>query len=122
LSADEKFLMMLKEKCAQTDQEFNQRQKTRSEEIAAVGKALEFLSSDAAHDLFTNTFNFVQVDVRDLLSYEYTRIYEYINRLETFGERQNIIVVMISNDFQKSLQNVIIAIDFHSSDLHKKKK
>jgi len=60
LSADEKFLMDLKEKCKQTDQEWEQRQKTRSEEIQAVSKALEFLSSDDAHDLFTKTFNFVQ--------------------------------------------------------------
>jgi chromosome segregation ATPase len=61
LAADEEFLANLKEKCSQTDQEFEQRQKTRAEEVAAVGKALEFLSSDEAHDLFTKTFNFVQV-------------------------------------------------------------
>merc|ERR1719281_967354 len=29
--------------------------------MQAVGKALEFLSSDEAHDLFTRTFNFVQL-------------------------------------------------------------
>merc|ERR1719355_358628 len=52
LSADEKFLMDLKEEC----------QKTRQEEMAAVSKALAILSSDDAHDLFTKTFNpsFVQ--------------------------------------------------------------
>lgn len=61
LSADEKYLMNLKEKCQQTDAEWEARQKTRTEEIAAVSKALEFLSSDDAHDLFTRTFNFVQV-------------------------------------------------------------
>jgi chromosome segregation ATPase len=58
-------LTTLKEKCKQTDQEFAQRQKTRAEEIAAVGKALEFLSSDEAHDLFTRTFNFVQVSAKE---------------------------------------------------------
>jgi len=61
LSADEQFLMMLKEKCAQTDEEWAARQKTRNDEIAAVNEALKFLSSDDAHDLFTRTFNFVQV-------------------------------------------------------------
>merc|ERR1712224_899625 len=62
MEADEAFLADLKEKCKQTDQEFAQRQKTRSEEIEAVSKAMEFLSSDEAHDLFTRTFNmaFVQ--------------------------------------------------------------
>jgi len=61
LSADEKFLMMLKEKCAMTDAEWEQRQKTRTEEMAAVSEALKFLSSDDAHDMFTRTFNFVQL-------------------------------------------------------------
>merc|ERR1711998_776835 len=60
LSADEKYLMNLKEKCQQTDAEWEARQKTRTEEIAAVSEALKFLSSDDAHDLFTRTFNFVQ--------------------------------------------------------------
>jgi len=57
LSADEKFLMDLKEKCQMTDQEWEERQKTRQEEMAAVSKALAILSSDDAHDLFTKTFN-----------------------------------------------------------------
>merc|ERR1719388_161923 len=57
LSADEKFLMMLKEKCAMTDQEWEERQKTRQLEIEAVSKALAILSSDDAHDLFSKTFN-----------------------------------------------------------------
>jgi len=61
MNADEKFLSDLKEKCQQTDAEFEQRQKTRTEEIAAVSEALKFLSSDDAHDLFSKTFNFVQV-------------------------------------------------------------
>merc|ERR1719174_2329699 len=40
-----------------TDQEWEERQKTRQEEMAAVSKALAILSSDDAHDLFTKTFN-----------------------------------------------------------------
>mmetsp|Transcript_157942 Transcript_157942/g.274190 ORF Transcript_157942/g.274190 Transcript_157942/m.274190 type:complete len:691 (-) Transcript_157942:83-2155(-) len=57
LSADEKFLMMLKEKCASTDKEYEERKATRAEETKAVSKALAILSSDDAHDLFTKTFN-----------------------------------------------------------------
>merc|ERR1712108_55278 len=62
LSADEEFLMMLKEKCSMTDGEWGERQKTRALETEAVSKALAVLSSDDAHDLFTKTFNpsFVQ--------------------------------------------------------------
>jgi hypothetical protein len=60
LSADEEFLMMLKEKCSMTDGEWEERQKTRQLEMEAVSKALAVLSGDDAHDLFTKTFNFVQ--------------------------------------------------------------
>merc|ERR1712070_543055 len=57
LAADEEFLMMLKEKCSMTDNEWEERQKTRQLEMEACSKALAVLSSDDAHDLFTKTFN-----------------------------------------------------------------
>merc|ERR1711988_489297 len=57
LSADEEFLMMLKEKCQMTDKEWEERQATRQLEMEACSKALSVLSSDDAHDLFTRTFN-----------------------------------------------------------------
>merc|ERR1719379_2207281 len=60
LSADEKFLMNLKQTCQMTDQEWEERQKARQEEIQAVSEALAILSADDAHDTFTSTFNFVQ--------------------------------------------------------------
>merc|ERR1740130_647142 len=63
LAADTAFLADLKDRCQNMDQEYEERTKTRQLEIAAVGKALAFLSSDEAHDLFTRTFNFVQVGV-----------------------------------------------------------
>eukprot|EP00746_Dinoflagellata_sp_MGD_P125350 gnl/MRDRNA2_/MRDRNA2_60098_c0_seq1.p1 gnl/MRDRNA2_/MRDRNA2_60098_c0~~gnl/MRDRNA2_/MRDRNA2_60098_c0_seq1.p1 ORF type:complete len:695 (+),score=259.14 gnl/MRDRNA2_/MRDRNA2_60098_c0_seq1:102-2186(+) len=57
LSEDEAFLLMLKEKCQGADQEYEERQKTRAAEIEAVSKALSFLTSDEARDLFSKTFN-----------------------------------------------------------------
>jgi chromosome segregation ATPase len=63
LAADEAFLADLKAKCAATDAEFDERTKTRQEELQACSKALSFLNSDEAHDLFTKTFNFAQVAV-----------------------------------------------------------
>merc|ERR1719356_1562979 len=75
LTADEKFLMDLKEKCQMTDQEWEARQKTRAAEMEAVSKALAIISGDDAHDTFTRTFNpeFLQLtsrrsSVRDHLS------------------------------------------------------
>merc|ERR1719297_707602 len=69
LAADEQFLMMLKEKCAMTDKEWEERQKTRQLEMEAVSKALAILSGDDAHDLFTRTFNpaFVQESSKNTL-------------------------------------------------------
>merc|ERR1719399_2349041 len=63
LSADQKFLMNLKETCAMTDSEWEERQKARQEEISACSEALAILSSDDAHDTFTRTFNFAQLKV-----------------------------------------------------------
>jgi hypothetical protein len=59
LAADTAFLANLKEQCQNVDQEYEERTKTRQLEIQAVSKALAFLSSDEAHDLFTRTFNFI---------------------------------------------------------------
>lgn len=60
LTADEQFLLMLKEKCQMTDNEWEERQKTRQQEMEAVSKALSILSTDDAHNTFTRTFTFVQ--------------------------------------------------------------
>merc|ERR1719359_1451410 len=61
LSADQAFLVDLKQKCAQTDEEFAARTKARGEEISAVSEAIAILNDDDAHDLFGKTVNsFVQ--------------------------------------------------------------
>merc|ERR1719230_1818384 len=60
LAADEEYLAMLKETCANMDSQMEERTKTRNEEIEATSKALAVLSGDEAHDTFTRTFNFVQ--------------------------------------------------------------
>jgi len=65
LSADERFLMDLKQTCQMTDQEWEERQKTRTLEIEAVSKALAILSSDDAHNLFTKTFNPALLETRN---------------------------------------------------------
>jgi chromosome segregation ATPase len=55
LAEDEKFLKNLKETCTMLDQEFERRQKARQLELAGVSKALEILTSDDAHDLFSKS-------------------------------------------------------------------
>jgi hypothetical protein len=55
LAADQEYLKNLQEQCEIFGEEFEARKKTRLEEIGACSKALEFLTSDEAKDLFTKT-------------------------------------------------------------------
>jgi hypothetical protein len=57
LAADNKYLADLKVRCTNMDAEYKERTTARQLEMEAVSKALEFLTSDEAHDLFTRTFN-----------------------------------------------------------------
>jgi len=61
LAADQDYLAMLKETCSNMDAQMEERTKTRTEEIGAVSKAMAVLTSDEAHETFTNTFNFAQL-------------------------------------------------------------
>merc|ERR1719253_458848 len=61
LSADQKFLLDLKERCRVTDAEWEERSKTRQEEILAVSEAISILSDEDAHDTFSKTLGFTQV-------------------------------------------------------------
>merc|ERR1719359_1145862 len=63
LAADQTFLAALKEQCAALDAEYEERTKTRQAEIQATSKALAFLSSDEAHDLFSRSLGFTQVSM-----------------------------------------------------------
>merc|ERR1719284_2227290 len=64
LAADEKFLMDLKERCAKADKEYGERQKTRTDEIAAIAQTISILSEDDARDVFGRSLAFVQVSMR----------------------------------------------------------
>merc|ERR1719482_2625162 len=64
LSADQKFLVDMKEKCSASDKEFEQRKKDREEEILAIGDALKILTEDSARDLFSSSLGFTQVKTK----------------------------------------------------------
>lgn len=57
VEADEKFLAAVRSKCAVTDRDWEERQRTRDLETDAITKALEILSADNAHDNFRRTFS-----------------------------------------------------------------
>jgi len=55
LSIDDNFLIDLKKRCKMTDEEWELRQKSRQEEIAAIVQAISILTDDAARDTFSKT-------------------------------------------------------------------
>jgi len=57
LELDRTFLANLKERCAQTDAEFEQRVKDRTTEIAAVEETIKILNEDTSFDNFAKTVN-----------------------------------------------------------------
>jgi len=67
LSADQKFLIDLEKRCKIADEEYTEREKTRQEEIIAIGETIKILTSDESRDLFAKTMSlkqsFVQVRV-----------------------------------------------------------
>merc|ERR1719379_375042 len=58
LAADTEFLAQVKAKCEAMDAEYAERTKQRQIEIVGCGKALEYLSSDEAHELFGRSLGF----------------------------------------------------------------
>merc|ERR1719191_2325424 len=56
LSADQKFLIDLGERCASADTEYQERMKMRSTEMAAVSEAMAIINDDASRDLFADTY------------------------------------------------------------------
>merc|ERR1719313_377222 len=61
MEADQSFLVDLKERCSVSDKEWEERSKTRSLEIAAVGETIKILTDEDAHDLFGSTLSFLQL-------------------------------------------------------------
>jgi chromosome segregation ATPase len=61
LTADQAFLLDLKQRCSVSDAEWEERQKTRAAEVSAVSEAIAIISDDDAHDTFKRTLSFTQV-------------------------------------------------------------
>jgi len=62
LNADQQFLVGMEEQCKTSKDEHDARVKERQDEIVAVGEAMGILTNDESRDLFTRTFNFVQIN------------------------------------------------------------
>merc|ERR1719171_1679388 len=61
MSADNKFLLEITEKCATVDAEWEKRLKERMDEMKAVSEAIAILDADDVRDAQTTTFGFLQI-------------------------------------------------------------
>jgi len=64
LAEDQKFLGNLIKTCDEADKNFEERKKTRLEEIQAVSETIEILTSDEARDTFNGAYKFLQMRMR----------------------------------------------------------
>jgi hypothetical protein len=64
VAGDNKVLADAMERCPKMEDEYAQRQKERSVEIAGVNDALQILTDDNARDLFSSSFSFLQVSTK----------------------------------------------------------
>jgi len=64
LAADTKFLENVKATCATADEDYEARQKVRTEEITAVGETVGILTGDEAQTAFSKSMSFIQLSLR----------------------------------------------------------
>jgi len=60
LSSDQAFLLDLKKRCSASDEEFEARNKTRLQEVAAINDTIGILTSDDTRDVAKRSFSFLQ--------------------------------------------------------------
>merc|ERR1719146_204461 len=61
MSADQKFLLEITEKCTKAEFEWEERLKTRTEEQQAISEAIAILDTDEVRDAQKTTFGFLQI-------------------------------------------------------------
>merc|ERR1719359_2689294 len=64
LAEDTKFMNNLKKMCAEGDANFEERKKSRLQEIQAVSETMEILTGDEAKDAMDTTFSLVQIHAK----------------------------------------------------------
>jgi len=114
--ADTKFLVELKLKCSMTDKQWEERQKARQTELAAIAKAAAILSSDDSKDLFSKTFNpsFLQVSRKGQVERE-----QAVNVLSKIPKLSVLAAAVQLDPFPKvkaAIDKMIKALELESSE------
>jgi len=130
LKADQNFLSELKKRCSSGDKEYEERQKARNVELVAVAKAVAILGNDDAKDLFSKTFNFLQVKlektnrqqaVEVLAKFPKLAALAVAARLDAFTNVKKAIDKMITA-LQKESVDEVKHKDYCVDELHKNEK
>merc|ERR1719393_1018717 len=121
LSADQKFLLDLKEKCRMTDAEMEERTKARQAEIAAVGEAIAILTEDDARDLFSSTLGFVQViaDLKQQIADDVEHK-DYCTKELAENEKATMIAQDEKSDLEAHIEDLKSTIDTLTKDIKTK--
>merc|ERR1719428_2174502 len=81
MKADTEFLQNMRLKCDNAQHEYDQRTKTRNEELKAVSETIGIVTSDDSKDLFAKSMSFVQISLSSKRSKSKDRAANEIRRL-----------------------------------------
>merc|ERR1719473_146627 len=107
--------MNLREKCAQTDKEYEERMKSRLAEIAAVEDTIKYLNSDEAFANFDKTVNtaFLQTGLANHQAEQATRerVTKVLKRAAEFGATTPALALLAVSVKLDAFEKVIAEID-----------
>merc|ERR1719502_343380 len=115
MGADIKFLANLKEKCAMSDKQWEERQKERHVELEAVAKAISILSSDDARDQFSKTFNpsFLQVSRENQ---QRKQAADALSKFPKFAALATAVRLDPFTDVKKAIDKMVAALEKESAE------
>lgn len=100
-----------KEACAEQAKTYTDRTKARNEELGAVNKALEFLNSDAAREMFEKAFSFTQLSLTENQQTTANNVASAIEKLAAKTERHAELTILAQKIKAGAFVKVIRAIE-----------
>merc|ERR1719158_2702609 len=108
--ADTEFLQNLKLKCDNAQHEYDQRVKTRNEELKAVSETIGIITSDDSKDLFAKSMSFIQISASSKYRQKAKdRVANKIRQLATRNRDPRLMAISVSmrlDAFAKVLENI----------------
>jgi len=109
--ADTAFLLEVQKRCTESDKDYEIRQQTRTDEIAAVSGAIKILSTDEIREAQQTTFGFLQVSSQRRLGASETRLTRALDHLKKVAHNKPEILSLISLAMSDPFGKVVEAID-----------